>query len=131
MMSSSSVARAATVLVVDDDQRILRLVSGVLEREGFEVLVAGDAAEALALAGAAQIDVVLTDVMMPKMTGADLARELWRRGARTPVIYMTGSTGVDLPTVDGAPVVVRKPFQPQDIVAAVAAAVRRCDGEPS
>ncbi len=80
------------ILVVDDEARIRRVVAGHLARRGFEVLEAGNAAEALVAAQrpAQPVDLVVTDVHMPGISGLELARLLLSRAPLKPVVVMTG-----------------------------------------
>lgn len=120
----------ARILVADNDEDILTLVSFRLERQGYEVLVARDGAEALERARAELPDLCVLDVMMPKLTGYDVTRELRAdpRTADVPVILLTARvqeadvrTGYDA----GADDYVRKPFAPQELRDRVAAALEK------
>jgi len=81
-----------TILLVDDEPLVAKLVVGVLRDNGYRVLLAVDGEEALALWRAHQeaIDLVLTDVVMPKMGGIDLARALLTEGYRRPLLFSSG-----------------------------------------
>jgi NO-binding membrane sensor protein with MHYT domain/nitrogen-specific signal transduction histidine kinase/FixJ family two-component response regulator len=83
-----------TILVVEDDPSIRALVQRVLSRRGYTVLTAAGPGEAIALAAepARPIHLLLTDVMLPEMTGPDLAKIVAVERARLPVIYMSGYT---------------------------------------
>ncbi len=82
-----------TVLVVDDNEGLRQLMSRTLTRQGFEVLIAADAAEALQKVDAhAAIDVLLTDVVMPGASGPELTLDLQQRRPGLKVIYMSGYT---------------------------------------
>jgi DNA-binding response OmpR family regulator len=110
-----------TVLVVDDDPVILRLLEVNFEMEGFVVRTAVDGLEGLATAKAESPDVIVSDVMMPKMNGIELVRELKAdpATARIPVILLSAKAqasdvrdGMDA----GADDYVTKPFEPLDLV---------------
>ena len=80
-----------TVLLVEDEPTVRQVTSRLLERLGYVALHAADGLEALAiLEGNAAVDVVLSDVVMPRMGGADLAKELARRRPDLPVVLMSG-----------------------------------------
>ena len=82
-----------TILVVDDDCAIRRLVSIFLEIEGYAVLIAENAEAAMKLYREHQSNValLLTDVVMPKMNGLELADQLLRREPQLPILFMSGS----------------------------------------
>ncbi len=115
---------AKRILVVDDERHIVRLVQVNLERAGYEVLTAYDGVEALEVARAELPDMVILDVMMPRMDGFETLKEL-RADARTkeiPVIMLTAkaqdadifkgwSSGVDS--------YLTKPFNPRELLAFV------------
>src|SRR5438270_13520254 len=82
---------APHVLVADDDAWILRMIATVLEKRGYNVETARDGADALARALARPPDLLITDVMMPKLDGWSLVRQLRAHEAlaHLPVIFMT------------------------------------------
>jgi CheY-like chemotaxis protein len=82
-----------TILVVEDEEPVQQLVADLLEDEGYEVLVAPDGAQGLAIAREAAPDLVITDLMMPVLSGTELCRRL-RDDARTrdvPIIVMSAA----------------------------------------
>jgi two-component system, cell cycle sensor histidine kinase and response regulator CckA len=81
-----------TILAVDDDNMVLKLVQAMLQRQGYLVLIAGSGPEALRMFMAAQerIDLMITDIVMPEMDGTALAGEIKRRRPDLPVLYMSG-----------------------------------------
>ncbi|MBA2460645.1 MAG: PAS domain S-box protein [Actinobacteria bacterium] len=81
---------AATVLVVEDEEVVRRLVSQVLEQAGYRVLVAADGEEAMVLAGSHAIHVLLTDMRMPGQSGREVADRLRASRPALKVIYMSG-----------------------------------------
>ena len=118
-----------TVLVVEDELRIARLVRDYLEQAGFAVLHAGDGAEALSLARAAKPDMIVLDLGLPGSDGLDVTRSLRERSA-VPIIMLTARTdeadrivGLEL----GADDYVTKPFSPKELVARVRAVLRRAE----
>src|SRR5579883_1642186 len=78
------------VLLVDDEEAVRRASARVLGAEGFEVVQAGDGREALGQLERGQFDVVVSDVMMPNMSGLDLLRTIRQRDLELPVILLTG-----------------------------------------
>ncbi|MEF2244788.1 response regulator transcription factor [Paenibacillus sp. IITD108] len=117
----------ARILVVDDDPHIRELVSHFLELEGLNVVEAVDGLDALRILDAAQIDLVILDIMMPGMDGWELCREL-REQTDLPLLMLTakGETsqiikGFELGTDD----YLVKPFDPLVLVARVKALLKR------
>jgi DNA-binding response OmpR family regulator len=86
---------AERILIVDDDPWILRMVSTLLEKRGYAIFTAADGEEALGRAEEVRPDLVVTDVMMPKMDGWELVRELRARPhlALVPVLFLTALNG--------------------------------------
>ena len=118
-----------TVLVVDDEPEIVRLVRDYLERAGFAVATAATGEDALRAVRRARPDIVVLDLGLPGLDGLDVAREL-RSGGAVPIIMLTARTeeadrvaGLEL----GADDYVSKPFSPRELVARVRAVLRRSD----
>ncbi|GED69089.1 DNA-binding response regulator [Brevibacillus reuszeri] len=116
------------LMIVDDDPHIRELVHVFLEREGFEVIEAGDGEEALSLFATALADLVILDIMMPNMDGWELCRELRRFYPDIPLLMLTakGETsqkikGFELGTDD----YLVKPFEPAELVVRVKALLKR------
>jgi DNA-binding response OmpR family regulator len=114
----------ATVLVVDDDPVILKLLEVNFEMEGFEVVRAADGAEGLERARAVLPDIVILDVMMPRMTGYEVAKALREdeHTAHIPIIFVTAraqSQDVERGMEIGVDDYVTKPFDPLDLIARV------------
>ncbi len=87
------VGKNKTILVVDDDPAVRRLVADVFSNSEYQVLEAPDGMDALMLlntAGKNTIDVLLTDVIMPRMNGSELARIALQRHPETKIIFMSG-----------------------------------------
>jgi two-component system cell cycle sensor histidine kinase/response regulator CckA len=88
---SASHTGAGVILLVEDEASLLKLVSGTLERSGYRVLEAASGKDALRIAGEAQhIDLLLTDVVMPGMTGPQLVEKLHEQGKIDVVLFMSG-----------------------------------------
>ena len=84
-------SRAISVLIVDDEPSVQRFVERVLSEAGYTTTVAGDGPEALETASRmGEFDLVVTDVMMPQMTGDELARRLRAQRPAVKVLYLTG-----------------------------------------
>jgi two-component system, cell cycle sensor histidine kinase and response regulator CckA len=90
-LTKAGSARPLRVLVVDDEEAIRAFVTRVLEQAGCTVVTAADGVQALATASTAKdIDLLLTDLMMPNMNGDELARRLRASEPDLPVLYLTG-----------------------------------------
>jgi two-component system, OmpR family, alkaline phosphatase synthesis response regulator PhoP len=123
------------ILVVDDERRIAEIVKDYLERAGYQVALAWNGADALALARARRPDLIVLDLGLPGMDGLDVTRKL-RTASNVPIIMLTARVeesdkliGLEL----GADDYVTKPFSPRELVARVRAVFRRIDAasEPS
>jgi two-component system response regulator RegX3 len=119
------------VLVVDDEQSYRDALRIALEREGFRVEVAADGAEAIERFDAVRPALVLLDVMLPRISGIDVCREL-RSRSQVPIIMVT-ARNAEIDAVVGLEVgaddYVTKPFRLRELVARVRAALRRGRGE--
>jgi two-component system alkaline phosphatase synthesis response regulator PhoP len=118
-----------TVLVVDDERNIVELVRLYLEKEGFAVVTAADGEQALTQFERIDPDLVVLDLMLPKMDGFEVCRQL-RRRSDVPILMLTARSedvdaivGLEL----GADDYVTKPFNPRALVARVKAILRRTD----
>lgn len=119
-----------TVLVADDDEDILELVSFRLERAGYEVVTARDGSAALAAAQEHLPDLAVLDVMMPGLNGYEVTQRLRAEGATRdiPVILLTArvqEADVNRGFEAGADDYLRKPFSPQELRARVQAIISR------
>ncbi len=120
------------ILVVDDEQRMRKLVRDFLEKEGYQVLEAADGMEAMHLFYQDKdIALIILDIMMPKMDGWQVLREI-RQTSKVPVIMLTARSderdelqGFDL----GVDEYISKPFSPKILVARVEAVLRRSQAE--
>jgi DNA-binding response OmpR family regulator len=119
-----------TILVVDDERKIVDLVRLYLEREGYRVLAAYDGKSALALARQEKPALIVLDWMLPGLSGVDLCRTL-RQESAVPIVMLTARAeetdkliGLEL----GADDYVTKPFSPRELVARVRAVLRRSEG---
>ncbi|BAW92141.1 phosphate regulon transcriptional regulatory protein PhoB [Actinomyces sp. Chiba101] len=141
---------AGTVLLVDDEAPIRSTLGPYLERSGYRVILASDGVEALDLlrprgasargavpggggngvAGGA-VDIIVSDVLMPRMDGRELVRRLRAEGAWTPVILLTqlDATYERISALDdGADDYLSKPFDPAELVSRIRAILRRAQG---
>jgi two-component system, OmpR family, response regulator RegX3 len=117
----------ATVFLVEDEDSFVEALTVGLRREGFRVHVAHDGAEALEQFDLVKPDLVLLDVMLPKVSGVDVCREL-RRRSTVPIIMVTAK-GSEIDTVVGLEVgaddYVTKPYRLRELVARMRAVLRR------
>lgn len=120
-------AEEARILVVDDEERIRRLLKMYLERENFRIDEADNGEKALEMALENDYDVILLDVMMPKMDGMEVCEEL-RKTKATPVVMLTAK-GEETNRVHGfemgADDYIVKPFSPREVVLRIKAILRR------
>ena len=115
------------ILVVDDDTNICELLRLYLEKEGFETVVANDGEQAVEYANKYTPDLILLDIMLPKLDGCQVCRQI-RKTLETPIIMLTakGETfdkilGLEL----GADDYITKPFDTKEVIARVKAVLRR------
>ena len=119
---------AQKILVVDDEKSIVRLVTFNLEKEGFKTLKAYDGEEALQLARDEKPDLVLLDIMLPRVDGLEVCRRIRQENIPVAVIMVTAKDeeidtvlGLEL----GADDYITKPFSPRELLARVKAVLRR------
>jgi len=119
-----------TILVVDDEPKIVKLARDYLEKSGFRVIAAGDGHAAISTARRDKPDLIVLDLMLPGMDGLDVCRAL-RRESDVPIIMLTARSeesdqliGLEL----GADDYITKPFSPRALVARVRAVLRRVQG---
>lgn len=117
------------ILVVDDDKNICELLKLYLEKDGYKVSVANDGQTAVKMQGTENPDLILLDIMLPKLDGWQVIREI-RKNSNVPVIMLTakGETydkvlGLEL----GADDYITKPFETREVIARVKAVLRRAD----
>lgn len=122
------------VLIIDDDEELCELVSEYLTVEGFETSCVHDGESGLKKAGTGEYDLAILDVMLPKMNGFDVLRNL-RESSDVPVLMLT-ARGDDMERIVGLEIgaddYLPKPFNPRELVARLRAILRRAtpdDGE--
>ena len=106
----------ATILLVDDDLALRKVLVDVLRGEGYQVIVAADGKSALSLARKhdGPIDLLVTDVMMPKLDGFDLQERILQERQDLRILVMSGALDEEIKGEDFA--LLRKPFGPEDLV---------------
>lgn len=118
---------APTVFIVEDEDAFIEALDIGLQREGFRVEIARDGAEALLNFESVKPDIILLDVMLPKVSGTDVCREI-RKKSQVPII-MVSAKGSEIDTVVGLEVgaddYIVKPYRLRELVARIRAALRR------
>lgn len=127
--------RKFVILCVDDENNALLLRKLVLQKAGYEVATASSAREALALVSTRPVDLVLSDHLMPEMTGAELARQMKLQHPHLPVVLLSGVN--EIPTdAEAADVFLSKVEGPEKLCQEIAAvlgqvgSVQRAIGSP-
>lgn len=118
---------AKTIMVVDDEKRLVSLVEAYLSQEGFHVVTASNGRDAIFLARQEKPDLIILDIMMPEMDGYEFMR-LHRKERNTPIILLTAKVDKDDKVIGlelGADDYVTKPFRPRELLARVRAVLRR------
>jgi PAS domain S-box-containing protein len=125
-------ATGETVLLVDDDDSVRRLATTVLEDAGYRVLSAKSGLDALELSRSFSrpVDLLLTDIVMPEMTGALLALELGRERPETKILFMSGHIG-SIQLADEGPPLLNKPFNASSLLQAVQGILRPSVDKPA
>lgn len=116
-----------TILLVDDDAALLEVTSIVLASEGYRVITADDGIEALQVVGRDKLDLVVLDIMLPRMSGFEVLKKI-REQSDVPVILLTAKSqsvdkvvGLEL----GADDYITKPFDTKEVLARIKAIMRR------
>ena len=119
------------ILIVEDDKNILEGLVDNLTMEGYKAIIARDGKEALKQAGEKNPDLIILDIMLPRLSGFEVTKELKLRGINTPIIILSARTqeadkvlGLEL----GADDYVTKPFSPRELLVRVKAVLRRAEG---
>lgn len=120
------------VLVVDDEQSIVTLLQYNLQQAGYEVLTASDGEEGKNLALSEQLDLIVLDLMLPKLDGIEVCKQIRQKKVNTPILMLTAKDdefdkvlGLEL----GADDYMTKPFSPREVVARVKAILRRSQAQ--
>jgi two-component system alkaline phosphatase synthesis response regulator PhoP len=123
------------VLAVEDEPDVRRLVQIKLKKAGFEVLTAGDGEEGLQKAMEEEPDVVLLDVMMPKMDGYTVLQRIKEEMSPAPIVLMLTAKGQETDVVEGlthgADDYIVKPFAPRELIARINVALIKAGKSPS
>lgn len=131
---SAAKAAGSTILVVEDEEPIRRVAQRVLERHGYTVLAASDGLEALAIYRdhEAQVALILTDVIMPRMGGKALHQTLRSAGKQVPVVFMSGyaarGESQEVAQIDPEMEILPKPWSVEQLVARIREALGTAEG---
>jgi two-component system response regulator MprA len=123
----------ATVLIVDDDLKLLKMLQRTLVFENLDVITATNGQEALPVARARKPDLIILDWMMPKMDGLALVQRLRQEQIKTMVLMLTARDAIENRVEgleSGADDYLVKPFAPAELVARVHALLRRVEAQP-
>lgn len=116
------------ILIVDDERSLVKGLKYTLEREGFEVYAAYDGQEALDFLRDSRVDIIILDLMLPRVDGLAVCRRIRQQGNKTPIIMLTAK-GDDVDKIIGlelgADDYMAKPFNPRELVARIRAVLRR------
>ena len=117
-----------TILVIEDDERILTALQRLFSSEGYEIRSAGNGKQGLEMFASPGVDAVVLDLMLPEMSGRDVCRAMKLNSPETPVVILSAISDVAdkvLLLELGADDYVTKPFSPRELLARVQAAIRR------
>lgn len=130
-MNEQWIMASPTILVVEDEESFVEALKVGLKREGFRVEVARDGVQAIEMFDIVKPDVILLDIMLPRMSGIDVCRQL-RKKTLTPIIMVTAK-GAEIDTVVGLEVgaddYVTKPYRLRELTARMRAVMRRSPSE--
>ena len=127
-MNESGATLSTTVLIVEDERDMAEGLRNAFERHGFDVLTAKDGEAGLELARSGRADLIILDLMLPKLDGTEVCRQVRSRGIQTPIIMLTarGQVADRIAGLDvGADDYVTKPFSLRELVARARAHLRR------
>jgi two-component system response regulator VicR len=121
------------ILIVDDEKALVKGLKYTLEKDGYTVQAAYDGQEALDFLQSSKPDIIILDLMLPKVDGLDVCRRIRRQGNNTPIIMLTAK-GDDVDKIIGlelgADDYMAKPFNPRELVARIRAVLRRAAENP-
>jgi two-component system response regulator MprA len=123
----------STILIIDDDPKLLKMLQRTLTYEGLNVLTATNGLEALPLAQAQTLDLIIVDWMMPKMDGLAFVHRLRDEENKTLILMLTARDAIENRVEgleSGADDYLVKPFAPAELVARVHAMLRRVEAKP-
>ncbi|MDE5661980.1 MAG: response regulator transcription factor, partial [Muribaculaceae bacterium] len=117
-----------TILLVEDDSTLSMIISETLQRDGFEVLTAGNGEEGLRIFTGRGADLIVADVMMPRMDGFDMGRRIRQIDKNVPLLFLTAKSDID-DIVEGFELggndYLKKPFRMLELIVRIKALLRR------
>ena len=118
-----------TILLVEDEPEVRALARRTLEGLGYTVLTSVDSSDAVRLGTTTPFDLVLSDIVMPAMSGPQVVARLADAGARPIIVYMSGyaDDAIDKYELDSDSTFLRKPFSPAELAQTIRAAIDRVD----
>lgn len=126
--SNQPTACAARILLVEDDSTLSMIVSETLQRDGFEVLIAGDGEDGLKKFTRHGADLIIADVMMPQMDGFEMGRRIRQINRNVPLLFLTAKSEID-DIVEGFELggndYLKKPFKMLELIVRIKALLRR------
>lgn len=116
------------ILLVEDDSTLSMIISETLQRDGFEVMTAANGEEGLKLFSAAGADLIIADVMMPRLDGFEMGRRIRRISSAVPLLFLTAKSEID-DIVEGFELggndYIKKPFKMLELIVRIKALLRR------
>lgn len=123
-----SIVMRNKVLLVEDEKTLLRIVEEMLSREGYDVTTATNGVDAINLFKSSTPDIVIADVMMPRMDGFEMVRKIRKFNDEVPILFITARSAID-DVVEGfelgANDYLRKPFRMEELLVRIKALLRR------
>lgn len=120
----------AKILLIEDDVQFREMLVHMLEQDGHSITTAGDGIEALKIVGHLSHDLIITDILMPNLDGAETIMQLFQMGSETPIIAMSGGRrsitaefNLESARLLGVKAALAKPFSRADLRAAIAEAL--------
>jgi len=118
------------ILVVDDEESVREMVSGMIASSGYDVVVAENGVQAMVACDDTEIDLIITDIVMPEKNGIDFIMDVRKKYPDIPIIAISGGGGItgrydylEIATLIGAHNVLKKPFSLHELRVAVTSAL--------
>ena len=122
--------KMAKILLIEDDVQFRQMLVQMLQQDGHSITTAGDGIEALKVVAQSKHDLIITDILMPNLDGAETIMQLFQMGSETPIIAMSGGRrsitaefNLESARLLGVKAALAKPFSRADLRAAIAGAL--------